>query len=220
MSYIEIKKLKKKYGDERILDNISFSVEKGEMVAIVGKSGTGKSTLLHILAGVDKSDSGKYYLDGKEISDMSDRKISEMRNRDIGYIMQNFGLISCLTAYENILIPLQIKTFWGNVSIYHERIEKVAKELDIVHLLDKKTDVLSGGEQQRVAIARAIINNPKVILADEPTGSLDYENSENIMKIFEQLKKSGHTIILVTHDISIAKKCDRILNILELSNDK
>lgn len=216
MSYIEVVKLKKMYNDVIILNSISFSVEKGEMVAIVGKSGTGKSTLLHILAGTEKSDSGKYYLDGKKVNDMSDSKISKIRNRDIGYVMQNFGLIPCLTSYENIIVPLQIRTFWGNVDIYKERIENIAERLDIVHLLDKKINILSGGEQQRVAIARAIINNPKVILADEPTGSLDYENSENIMQIFKGLKESGHTIILVTHDSSIAKKCDRTLNILEL----
>ena len=218
MSYIEIRNLKKEFDDLTILDNISFSIEKGEMVAIVGKSGTGKSTLLHILAGIDRSDSGIYYLAGKKINDMSDKKISKIRNHDIGYVMQNFGLISGLTAYENIIIPLQINTFWGNVNVYENRIEKKEKRLDIVSLLNKKANLLSGGEQQRVAIARAMINNPKVILADEPTGSLDYENSKNIMRIFEKLKKDGHTIILVTHDLNIAKRCDRIINIQELNS--
>ena len=213
MSYLEIKNLNKKYDDKVILYNISFSVEKGEMIAVVGKSGVGKSTLLHILAGIDRMDSGTYYLNGKNVGRMSDKKISKMRNHDIGYIMQNFGLISFLTSYENIIVPLQLNKFWGNVKDYEERIEKIADELDIVSLLDKKVNLLSGGEQQRVAIARAMINNPKIILADEPTGSLDYENSEKIMRIFEEIKKSGHTIIIVTHDLEIADRCDKVFRI-------
>lgn len=213
MSYLEIKNLNKKYDDKVILHNISFSVEKGEMIAVVGKSGVGKSTLLHILAGIDRMDSGTYYLNGKNVGRMSDKKISKIRNHDIGYIMQNFGLISFLTSYENIIVPLQLNKFWGNVKDYEERIEKIADELDIVSLLDKKVNLLSGGEQQRVAIARAMINNPKIILADEPTGSLDYENSEKIMRIFEKIKKSGHTIIIVTHDLEIADRCDKVFRI-------
>lgn len=213
MSYLEIKNLNKKYDKEVILNNISFSVDKGEMAAIVGKSGVGKSTLLHILAGIDRMDSGTYYLKGKNIGKLSDKKMSKMRNRDIGYIMQNFGLISFLSAYENIIVPLQLNKFWGNVDDYGERIENIAEELDIAYILDKKVSLLSGGEQQRVAIARAMINNPGLILADEPTGSLDCENSENIMEIFEKIKKSGHTIIIVTHDLDIAERCDKIFSI-------
>lgn len=215
MSYIEVNHLKKTYGDLSVLDDINFSVNKGEMIAVIGKSGSGKSTLLHIMAGLENMDSGEYFLDEKEISKMKDKKVSKIRNQEIGYVMQDFGLIRSLTAYENIIVPIQIRKFWGNVDADNVKINEIANDLDIANILDKKVNLLSGGEQQRVAIARALIKNPKIILADEPTGFLDYENGNHIMELFEELKAKKHTIIIVTHDLNIARKCDRILMLRE-----
>lgn len=170
MSYIEVKNLKKSYKGKHVLKGVSFSVEKGEIAAVVGRSGSGKSTLLHLLSGIEKMDSGEYFLDGENISRYTKVQLAKMRNREVGYILQSYALIPGMTAYENIMLPLQMRKVLRTE--VPGRLEKIAKKLSITEILDEKAAYLSGGEKQRVAVARALIIKPKIILADEPTGSV------------------------------------------------
>lgn len=194
-----------------VLRDISIQIHDGEMVAIKGRSGAGKSTLLHIIGCLDVPTSGEYYLDNKSISQYNDRDIAKIRNQMFGYVMQDFGLINDDTVLFNIRLPL----FLGNKSIESstESIDEKLKLMGIYELKDRLVDSLSGGEKQRVAIARALVNNPKYILADEPTGALDTTNSKIIMSILKELNKQGKTVIIITHDASIASECNRILTI-------
>ena len=194
-----------------VLRDISIPIHDGEMVAIKGRSGAGKSTLLHIIGCLDVPTSGEYYLDNKSISQYNDRDIAKIRNQMFGYVMQDFGLINDDTVLFNIRLPL----FLGNKSIEssNESIDEKLKLMGIYELKDRLVDSLSGGEKQRVAIARALVNNPKYILADEPTGALDTTNSKIIMSILKELNKQGKTVIIITHDASIASECNRILTI-------
>lgn len=194
-----------------VLRDISIQIHDGEMVAIKGRSGAGKSTLLHIIGCLDVPTSGEYYLDNKSISQYNDRDIAKIRNQMFGYVMQDFGLINDDTVLFNIRLPL----FLGNKSIEssNESIDEKLKLMGIYELKDRLVDSLSGGEKQRVAIARALVNNPKYILADEPTGALDTTNSKIIMSILKELNKQGKTVIIITHDASIASECNRILTI-------
>ena len=194
-----------------VLRDISIQIHDGEMVAIKGRSGAGKSTLLHIIGCLDVPTSGEYYLDNKSISQYNDRDIAKIRNQMFGYVMQDFGLINDDTVLFNIRLPL----FLGNKSIEssNESIDEKLKLMGIYELKDRLVDSVSGGEKQRVAIARALVNNPKYILADEPTGALDTTNSKIIMSILKELNKQGKTVIIITHDASIASECNRILTI-------
>ncbi|RKI42629.1 ABC transporter ATP-binding protein [bacterium D16-51] len=211
MSYVEVKNLKKSYKGKHVLKGVSFSLEKGEMAAIVGKSGSGKSTLLHLLSGIEKMDSGEYFLDGENISRYTKVQLAKMRNRMVGYILQSYALIPGMTAYENIMLPLQMRKFFGTET--SGRLEKIAKKLSITEILDEKVAYLSGGEKQRVAVARALIINPKIILADEPTGALDEETAEELLELFCNLRREGNAIIMVTHNKSAADYADKVIQI-------
>lgn len=200
-----------KSNELHVLKGISTEVKDGELVAIVGKSGAGKSTLLHIIACIDSYDSGEYYIDDLLIKNMSEKKLANIRNEKIGIVMQDFSLVEDFTVLENIMIPLDFaKNKRPNAK---ELAKEVLKQVNMENFAKEKVRNLSGGEKQRIAIARAIINNPSLILADEPTGSLDSSNTEAIMDLFFSLNKQGKTIIIVTHDKELAEKCHRIIEI-------
>ncbi|WP_448902397.1 ABC transporter ATP-binding protein [Eubacterium sp.] len=202
---------KKVSNDKIILNNVNIEVNDGEMVAIIGKSGAGKSTLLHILGCLDEMTTGKYLLDNKEINKMSKSKKAELRNKTFGYVMQDFGLINEDTVFENIALPLYLSS--EKKKNINSKVMEQIKDMDIENIKDIMVEKISGGEKQRVAIARALVNNPKYILADEPTGALDRKNANNVMDILQKLKRDGKTVIVITHDIDIANKCDRQIEI-------
>lgn len=197
-----------------ILNDVALNVERGEMVAVCGKSGAGKSTLLHILGLLDKPTTGTYYWDDVVLSDEhNDKFLSKIRNEKIGFILQDYGLIEDETVFDNVALPLMLGT-----TRFSDIKRKVEKALEIVGLYEFKGSmacVLSGGEKQRTAIARALVNEPELILADEPTGALDGENTSIILNTFLKIKEMGVAIVIVTHDEDVAKKCDRIVRIVD-----
>ena len=215
MNIIELKNVNKtfKMGDEVIkaIDNINFTVKKGEFVSIIGPSGSGKSTLMNILGLLDTPDSGEYYLDGMLIQQLSDNKLAELRNKKIGFIFQNFKKKKKMTALENVQLPLVYEgiNHKDSIKMSYEYLEKVGLKGREKHLPNQ----LSGGQQQRVATARALVNNPEIILADEPTGALDSKTSLEIMDMLQRLNEAGQTIILITHDLNVASKAKRIVKI-------
>ena len=190
------------------LSDVTFSVEPGELVAVMGKSGCGKSTLLHILGCLDTLDGGEYQLNGKKMEAARDREMARIRNEQIGIVLQDFALVEEFTAIENVLLPLDFsaKKIHGKKALALEALKKVEME----EYAGQVTGTMSGGQKQRVAIARAIVNDPAVLLADEPTGALDTATSEGIMDLFEKLNRSGMTIVVVTHDPQVALRCGRI----------
>ncbi len=208
---IKVENLSKTYGigDAAVnaLKEVSLQIKDGEMVAIIGSSGSGKSTLLHILGGLDTEAVGDVYYANTNIMKMDDVKLSDFRLKNIGFVFQFFNLIPELTAEENIKLPQMMEKKKSDIS------KGLAEKLGIVDRLKHYPDELSGGQKQRVAIARALANNPKVIFADEPTGALDTQTSEEIMKLFHDLNEQGTTIVIVTHDPEVAKQCDRIIEI-------
>lgn len=205
--------------DERrnVLKGITLCIDSGEMVAIMGPSGSGKSTLLNILGLLDRPSVGNYYLNNKDTELLKDKERAFTRNKNIGFIFQNFNLINELTALENVKINIQFYNLYNKKKISQkEAIQRSKEALISVGLeqhINKRPLQLSGGQQQRVAIARAIVNNPAFILADEPTGALDSNTTEEIMEVLRGLNQLGHTIIMVTHNIEVAKQCNRIINI-------
>lgn len=212
---MQISNLKKAYklGGEIVhaLNDVSIEIQKGEFLAIIGPSGSGKSTLMNMIGCLDKPQSGKYLLDGKNIFQMDDNELATIRNQKIGFIFQNFNLLMKLTAIENVELPL----LYAGVPA-KERKAKALEALEKVGLKDRAGHLpnqLSGGQQQRVAIARALAGNPAILLADEPTGALDSKTSKEIMQIMKQLNELGHTIILITHDLDIAKQAKRMVSI-------
>ncbi len=215
MSLIEIKDIYKIYNpgenEVRALDGISLNVEHGEFLAIVGQSGSGKSTLMNMLGLLDIPTSGTYTLDGVDVKDMTDDELSEIRNKEIGFIFQGFNLIPSLTAVENVELPLVYR------GMKKEERNKLALEalerVGLSHRLDHLPKQMSGGQQQRVAIARAVAARPPIILADEPTGNLDSYSGIEVMKILHELHKEGRTVILITHDNDIAKEAERVIKI-------
>ncbi len=214
---IELKGIVKKYemGEEVLyaLNNVSFSVEKNEYLAIMGPSGSGKSTLMNILGCLDTPTEGEYILDGKYVSDMSDRELAYIRNKQIGFVFQTFNLLPRSDALHNVELPLIYSGMPKS-----ERMEKAEQALINVGLGDRmrhKPSELSGGQRQRVAIARAIVNNPSIILADEPTGNLDSKTGEEIMHLFGELNKLGNTIIVVTHAEEVARHSNRIIKLFD-----
>ena len=191
------------------LDHVNFSVEEGDFVAIMGPSGSGKSTMMNILGCLDRPTSGKYYLDGKEVAGLSDDELARTRNAKIGFVFQNFNLLSKISAQQNVALPL----VYAGVP-EEERMERARKALEDVGLgdrMDHKPNELSGGQWQRVAIARALVNNPAIVMADEPTGNLDTKSSYEIMEIFKKLNAMGKTIVMVTHEPDIGQQTKRIL---------
>ncbi|OUP19939.1 macrolide ABC transporter ATP-binding protein [Lachnoclostridium sp. An196] len=195
----------------RALDHVNLKISRGEFVAIIGHSGSGKSTLMNMLGCLDVPTSGSYYLNGKDVSHLTDDELSDIRNLEIGFIFQGFNLIPNLTARENVELPL----IYRGVG----RKEREALALDALetvglsHRIDHKPNEMSGGQQQRVAIARAIAARPPVILADEPTGNLDSHSTQDIMSVLKDLHKSGRTVILITHDNDIAAQVKRVIRI-------
>lgn len=191
------------------LDHVNFVMEQGEFIAIMGPSGSGKSTMMNILGCLDRPTSGKYYLDGKEIAGYDDDELARTRNAKIGFVFQNFNLLPKLTAQVNVALPL----VYAGVS-EEERMERAKQALTAVGLgdrLEHKPNEMSGGQRQRVAIARALINNPAIIMADEPTGNLDTKSSYEIMDIFKGMNAQGKTIVMVTHEPDIGEQTKRIL---------
>ena len=214
---IEIKNLTKTYknGDRSILtvlENISFSAAEGELIAIIGKSGSGKSTLLNILGCVDGFDSGEYLFCGTDTKKLSDKKRSALRGSEISFIFQDYALIEEETVLQNVMTPLYFGSSL-NFGQYRKAAMKAIDMVGISELVKKKVSCLSGGQKQRTAIARAIVSEPKMILADEPTGALDSETAESILNLLLELNKAGTTVIIVTHDEDVAKKCKRVLSI-------
>ena len=210
---IELKDIMKTYvmGDNVVhaLNHVDVTIDYGEFTSITGASGSGKSTMMNILGCLDRPTSGEYYLDGKEIAGYNDDELAHTRNAKIGFVFQNFNLLSKLTAQANVALPL----IYAGVS-EEERMERAKKALEAVGLgerLDHKPMEMSGGQRQRVAIARALINDPPVIMADEPTGNLDTKSSYEIMEIFKKMNEQGKTVIMVTHEPDIAAYTKRIL---------
>ena len=194
------------------LNNINLQIKEGEFVSIIGKSGSGKSTMLNVLGMLDDWDSGEYILDGIKASDLKGNEVAKIRNQKMGFVYQNFNLLPKLSAVENVALPLMYSGKSNKENI------KVAKEyLDLVGLSDKihnKPTQLSGGQQQRVAIARALVNKPKILFADEPTGSLDSKTSKDIMSLIQRVwKEQGITVIMVTHDDGLASQANRIIRV-------
>ena len=215
---IKFKQITKKYYPNKeneviALDRVDLHIKKGEMVAIIGKSGSGKSTMLHIASCIDSYREGEYYLDGILVKQMPDRALARIRNNDIGLVMQDFALVEDFTALENVLIPLVLGN--KNKSDLKAHALDVLKSLEISHLAYREINKMSGGQKQRVAIARAIVNNPKVILADEPTGALDSVTSAEIISVLKALNKQGKTVVIVTHDPQISKKCERQIKLYD-----
>lgn len=214
MEILKVENLVKTYGEGdnivNAVDNISLSVNKGEFVAIVGASGSGKSTLLHLLGGVDRPTSGKIYIDGNEINNMNNDKLAIFRRRQIGIVYQFYNLIPILTVEENISLPCDLD---GNRPD-KERMDLILKSFGLFERRNHLPNELSGGQQQRTSIARALINNPAILLADEPTGNLDSKSTEEIMSILKVSNRDfNQTIIMITHNLEIAKEADRIITI-------
>lgn len=193
------------------LKDVSLEIADGELLAIVGKSGAGKSTLLHIIGCIDKFEKGSYTIDDTEVHSLSDSKLAKIRNEKVGIVMQDFALVDEYSVIENVMIPLSFSRKKHGKS--KELAMKALERVGIAELAKKPVSKLSGGQKQRTAIARAIVNDPSFILADEPTGALDTKTSEEIMELFTELNKSGKTVIIITHDPSVAAKCKRRVEI-------
>ena len=215
MSLIEVKDIYKIYNpgenEVRALDGINLTIERGEFVAIVGQSGSGKSTLMNMLGLLDVPTSGEYYLDGENVSHMTDDQLSEIRNKQIGFIFQGFNLISSLTAQANVELPLVYRGMRPDER--HKLSKEALERVGLSHRINHLPKQMSGGQQQRVAIARAVAARPPIILADEPTGNLDSRSGEDVMKILKDLHEEGRTIILITHDNGIADQAKRVIRI-------
>lgn len=212
---IEFRDVRKFYrsgsGKNEILRGVDLKVEQGEFVAIMGKSGSGKSTILNLLGTLDVLDSGDYELAGKTVHKMSKGRRARLRNEEIGFVFQHFQLIPNMSVFQNVLLPLT----YGQKRLRKKksRVLSLLKEMGLSDKKHQKPERLSGGEKQRVAIARALVNEPRLILADEPTGSLDEETTESILNLFDRVHKNGATIVVITHDMEVAERADRILHL-------
>jgi putative ABC transport system ATP-binding protein len=206
--------------ETKALDDVSFEIKKGEFVAIMGPSGSGKSTLMHMLGALDKPSSGQYILDGQDVANLSDDELADIRNQKIGFIFQAYNLLPRTTSLKNVMLPM---TYAGVPKA--ERLARAEKYLNMVGLsnrLHHTSNQLSGGQQQRVAIARSLTMNPAILLGDEPTGNIASNQAEEVMDIFRQLNKQGHTVIIITHEPDIAHHAARIITIRDgkLVSDK
>ena len=215
---IEIKNVYKTYNLGKTnaftaLKDVTLTIQDGEMVAIIGKSGAGKSTLMHILGCIDDFEKGEYHLNGKDISKTNERKRAEIRNKEVGIVLQDFALMEQYSVIENVLMPLYFTKDAGKKRIREQKAIDILRQLEMDQLADKKVNKLSGEQKQRVAIARAMINQPGILLADEPTGALDVKTSEEIMGVFKKLNEQGTTVIIITHDLEVARACDRVVEI-------
>lgn len=214
---IDMKQINKGYmlGTERVpvLKDVDFQVEKGEFVAILGPSGSGKTTLMNIIGCMDVADSGEYYLDEQPIHDMAEKKMGTIRNKEIGFIFQNYQLIPTYDILQNIIMPLVVRGMTTKEA--EEKCFPVIEMLGIGHRLRHKPSELSGGQKQRVSIARALVGEPALLLADEPTGALDSASGKDVLALFGQLHKMGNTIVMITHDLNVAKAAGRIVHIVD-----
>lgn len=215
MSILEVNSVKKiyttRFGGNQVqaLSNVSFSVEEGEYVAIMGESGSGKTTLLNILAALDKPTNGEVVLDGKSINNIKEKEISAFRRDNLGFVFQDFNLLDTFSIKDNIFLPLVLaRKEYGEMK---ERLHPIAKKLGISDILEKYPYEVSGGQKQRAAVARALITNPKLILADEPTGALDSRATDGLLKLFKEINKEGQTILMVTHSTKAASHASRVL---------
>jgi len=215
MRLLEVNSLKKiyttRFGGNQVqaLSNVTFSVDQGEYVAIMGESGSGKTTLLNILASLDKPTSGEVYLDGKNIVSIKDSEISAFRRDNLGFVFQDFNLLDTFSIQDNIFLPLVLAQ--KSYDEMNGRIKPIAKKLQIDEILAKFPYEVSGGQKQRAAVARALITNPKLVLADEPTGALDSKSALNLLKIFSSINDLGQTILMVTHSVAAASHANRVL---------
>ena len=214
---LELKHIYKNYlnGDEEvpILKDVSLSIDKGEYLAIMGPSGSGKSTLMNIIGCLDQPTSGEFELDGKDMLSLNDNELSEIRAHKIGFVFQSFQLLKGETALQNVMLPLSFAGVKKNLR--KDIAQKALERVGLGNRLDFLPTQLSGGQKQRVAIARALVNNPDIILADEPTGALDQKSGKSVMELFEQLNREGVTIVLITHDENVGKRADRLLHIVD-----
>ena len=207
---IKVSNIYKRFGDLEVLHDVSLEVKEGEIVSIVGASGAGKSTLLQIIGSLLEADSGEVIIDGVKLSTLSEDKLSDFRNRHIGFIFQSYHLLPEFTALENVMMPMLIAG--GKRSDAEARARELLDLVGMSHRVEHKPEALSGGEQQRVAIARALINRPSVVLADEPTGNLDTATRDEIQRLFIELRdRTGQTFVIVTHDVALAERSDRTI---------
>jgi putative ABC transport system ATP-binding protein len=192
------------------LRGVTLSIAEGEMIAVIGASGSGKSTMLNVIGLLDRPASGRYLFKGVDVSQLNDNQLAEMRNKEFGFVFQDFNLLPRATALANVELPL---IYSGNVRRRRERAGEALERVGLGERANHKPTEMSGGEQQRVAIARALVNNPSLILADEPTGNLDTHSSAEIMSIFQQLHREGKTVVLITHEADIAAQAERIIRL-------
>ena len=215
MAILEVKSLKKiyttRFGGNQVqaLSNVSFSVEQGEYVAIMGESGSGKTTLLNILAALDQPTSGQVLLDGRALSGISEKELAAFRRKNLGFVFQEFNLLDTFSIRDNILLPLVLSN--TSVSEMEKRLQPVVQQLGITDLLNKYPYEISGGQKQRAAVARAIITEPRLILADEPTGALDSRSTDDLLQVFQNINSMGQTILMVTHSTKAASHANRVL---------
>lgn len=212
---IKLVDIKKDYvNDEvvtKVLHGISFEIDKGEFVAIMGPSGSGKSTLMHIIGFLDNLTSGQYLFNGRDVSNLDENQLAQIRNEEVGFVFQAFNLLPKTSVFENVRLPL----LYSKKKNQTELVTAAIKSVGLNHRLKNFSNQLSGGEKQRVAIARALVNNPQIIFADEPTGNLDTKSGQAIMEILEKLNDTGHTIILVTHESDTARHAKRIIKLCD-----
>ena len=214
---IELKSVTKVYRSKGVedvvaLDDLTLEVRKGEFIAVCGVSGSGKSTLLHIIGCLDQPTSGTVLISGTDVSGLSDSALAKIRNDKIGIVLQDFALIPYRTAYDNVMVPLY---FSKNKKNAHKRIMESLEKTGVAALAKREIRKMSGGQKQRVAIARALVNNPDIILADEPTGQLDSKTKKEIAQLFKTINSEGRTIVVVTHDDELAKTADRVVRIVD-----